>query len=428
MSKRDYYEILSVTREVSDSELKKSYRKLAMKYHPDRNSDDTEKAEKKFKELNEAYEVLKDPQKRSAYDQFGHNAFNQSGGGFGGFSGASNGFDFSDMFSSIFEEFSGDQGSVQGRRRRQSSMKAQGEDLRFDLEIALEDAFNGTKPEIKYSTYMGCTDCSNSGIGPEGKILECVACQGAGVVRQQKGFFLMEQPCVSCQGCGQTIQNSCSSCSGQGRLRKQRSISVNIPVGVDDGMRIRLNGEGEAGLRGGSSGDLYIFIHVLPHEIFQREDKNLFIKAKIPMITAILGGTVDVPTIENKPVELVIPAGTQYGKSFCIDRKGISSIKGGKRGDLIVEMHIDIPQNILHEQKEILEKFEELEISRKSLDEDQDNKPPKGKSGSSKKGKRKKKSSLFNRSKKVWGAARTGIDWMNALIFRMHPIFNRINE
>lgn len=402
MSKRDYYEILNVKRDASAAELKKAYRALAMKYHPDRNSGDIEGAEKKFKELNEAYEVLKDEQKRAAYDQFGHDAFNQGGAsGFGGFSG---GFDFSDMFSTIFEEFGGE-GS--GSRNRRSSMKASGQDLRFDLEVSLEESFNGTKPEINYTTYVGCEDCDSSGLGPEGKIRECAVCHGSGVVRHQKGFFLMEQPCAACQGRGETIENPCATCSGQGRIHKQRTLSVNIPAGVDDGMRIRLKEEGEKGIRGGASGDLYIFVHILPHETFQRDKDTLFMKAKIPMTTAVLGGMVYVPTIEGQKEELNIPAGTSYNQNFCIKKKGMLPINGRKRGDLIVQVYIEMPKNLSKEQKELLEKFEELEIARHCpIDKDQDNDPSAGQTRKSGKAK-KKKSSLFGRSKKIWDAART---------------------
>jgi len=413
MSKRDYYEILNVTRSASADELKKAYRKLAMKYHPDRNSQDIENAEKKFKELNEAYEILKDDQKRTAYDQFGHDAFSQQGSasGFGGFSG---GFDFSDMFSSIFEEF-GAEGYRAGDTNQRGSMKVAGQDLRFDLEISLEDAFNGAKPEIKYTSYVECKDCESSGLGTKGAIQECSVCHGAGKIRHQKGFFLMEQPCAACQGRGQKIENPCVTCSGQGRIHKERTLSINVPVGVDDGMRIRLKGEGEKGIRGGNSGDLYIFIHILPNETFQRDKDNLYIRAKIPMTTVALGGMAYVPTIEGEKEELSIPAGTPHGKHFCVKRKGMPPINGKRRGDLFVEVHVDIPQNLLKEQKELLEKFEELEAERHlKVDKNQDNDPPEEKLGKSKK---KKKSSLFGRSKKIWDAARVSIDQAVASIY-----------
>lgn len=392
MAKRDYYEVLGVSSSASAEELKRAYRKLAMQHHPDRNPGSKAEAEKKFKEVSEAYEILSDPQKRSAYDRFGHGAFDGGGGHQGGFAGFG-GFDFSDMFNAVFEEAMGGQ----SQRRRSPPMQQKGDDLRFDLEISLEDAFHGAKPDITYSTHVACTTCGSSGLGPNGKMVTCSTCNGSGVQHHQRGFFVMERPCTSCQGRGQSIENPCPPCSGQGRIRKKRTVHVSIPPGVSDGMRIRLSSEGEAGIRGGRPGDLYIFLHIKPHGVFHRHKDDLSIKAKIPVVTAILGGEVEVPTLEGPPVELAIPEGTHQGRHFRIVEKGMPPLKGRKRGDLIVEVILDIPTRLTTEEKALLERFEDLQMRRRSstsngggdsgcaskddmpsptLDSNQDNVPP----------------------------------------------------
>ncbi|WGF88838.1 molecular chaperone DnaJ [Marinivivus vitaminiproducens] len=346
MAKRDYYEALGVTRSASGPEIKKAFRTLAMKYHPDRNPNDAS-AEQSFKEINEAYEVLKDEQKRAAYDQFGHAAFEQAGG-----AGARGGFDFHD-FSSMFDDLFGD---VMGGRRRGTGLR--GADLRYNLEITLEEAFSGKSETIRVPTTTGCSVCSGSGSADGAAPVACPTCRGAGRVRSQQGFFTVERTCPSCQGAGRVISDPCPSCNGSGRVQQDKSLEVSIPAGVEDGTRIRLTGEGEAGMRGGAPGDLYIFISVAPHRLFMREGGQIGCRVPIPMTTAALGGSIEVPTIEGTRARIQVPAGTQNGHQFRLRGKGMTELHGGaRRGDMLVEIVVEIPVKLTRKQEEILRSF-----------------------------------------------------------------------
>jgi len=352
MADRDYYNILGVSRNASEDEIKKSYRKLAMKYHPDRNKGD-EKAEKKFKEISEAYEVLKDPQKKSTYDQFGHEAF-KSGGAGGGFGGQGFG-DFSSGFGDIFEEFfGGGFGQSSNTRRPQ-----RGSDVRFNMSLSLKEAFTGKKTSIKIPSSVDCTSCKGTGGAGGSKPSTCLTCKGYGKVRSSSGFFTIERTCSTCGGVGESIRNPCTVCSGTGLINKQKTIAVNIPHGVDNGTRIRIAGEGERGQRGASPGDLYIFVNVLSENFFQREENNIYCQIPISIITAILGGEIEVPTIDNKNAILKIPLGTQSSKHFRLKGKGMSILRQNNRGDMIVEIIVEIPVNLTNKQKNILREFEE---------------------------------------------------------------------
>lgn len=353
MSKQDYYELLGVERSADAAALKKSYRQAAMKHHPDRNPGDSE-AEQKFKEVNEAYDVLKDSNKRAAYDQYGHAAFEQ--GGPGGMGGGRGGFDFSD----VFEEFFGDIMGSGGRRQQSARGGMQrGADIRFDLEITLEEAFLGKTEAVKVPTTEGCEPCGGSGAEAGSQPEVCDSCGGHGKVRTTQGFFMVERTCPRCQGTGRVILKPCNSCRGAGRVHKEKSLSVKIPKGVDDGQRIRLSGEGEAGLKGGPSGDLYIFLNILPHEIFQREGEMLFCHIPIPVVHATLGGDFEVPTMDGKMARISIPSGTQTGRQFRLRGKGMPTINSGHVGDMIIEVTIETPVNLTKRQKEILEEFAE---------------------------------------------------------------------
>lgn len=357
MAKRDFYEVLGVKKDADASAIKSAYRKLAMKYHPDRNPDD-DKAEDKFREATEAYDVLKDDQKRAAYDQFGHAAFEgQGGGGAGGFSGfgGGGGGGFSDIFDEMFSEFMG------GRRGRGGSggqQSRKGADLRYDLEINLEQAFDGDTQKISIPVPATCDTCDGSGAAKGSKPVTCNACGGHGKVRAQQGFFSVERTCPSCQGQGETISKPCSSCGGQGRIQKNKSLNVNIPKGVDTGTRIRLSGEGEAGLRGGPSGDLYIFINVRDHSLFIREGNNLFMTMPVPMTKAILGGTVDIPSLDGKMARITLDEGTQSGHRLRLRGKGMPGLQGRGRGDMYVDIQVETPINLTKRQKELLKEFE----------------------------------------------------------------------
>ncbi len=362
MSKRDYYEILGVSKGASDDEIKKSYRKLAMKYHPDRNADD-KNAETKFKELNEAYEVLKDKEKRAAYDQYGHAAFDPSMGG-GGHGGPRGGFHaggagFSDIFEEVFGDFMGG-GARQGSSRHGTSGAQQGADLRYDLSITLEQAFKGHQSKVSISSSLKCDDCNGSGAEKGSKSTTCPLCHGAGMVRTRQGFFTMERTCSRCSGAGQVIEKPCKNCYGQGRKQGKRSLNVSIPAGIEDGSRIRLQGEGEAGLRGGPAGDLYVFVSVKKHDFFKREGATLYSEVPIPMITATLGGSIDVPTIEGGKARVTIPEGTQSGKMFRLKGKGMSQLRRSLRGDLYVQAQVETPVKLTPRQKEILKEFSKL--------------------------------------------------------------------
>jgi molecular chaperone DnaJ len=349
MAKRDYYEILGVDSNVADSDLKKAYRKQAMKYHPDRNPGDTD-AEASFKEVNEAYEILKDPQKRSAYDQYGHAAFEQGGGGGTGFGGMGGGF--SDIFEDLFGDFMG--GQPGGGR----SGGGRGSDLRYNLEISLEEAFNGKQMEIKIPTTAECESCDGSGAEAGSAPVTCTTCQGHGKVRAQQGFFTIERTCPSCQGQGQIIENPCKSCRGEGRTSKEKTLSVNIPAGVDDGNRIRLSGEGEAGMRSGPSGDLYIFLSVKDHRIFQRDGQNIHCRVPIPVTVAALGGDIEVPTLDGARAKVAITAGTQSGRKFRLRSKGMPIMNSHSHGDMYIHTIVETPVNLTKRQKELLKEFE----------------------------------------------------------------------
>ena len=348
MADKDFYEILGVDRGAGDDEIKKSYRKLAMKYHPDRNQGNAE-SEKKFKEAGAAYEVLKDPQKRSAYDQYGHDAFRQGGpGGQQGFGDSSGGF------SDIFEEFFG--GGFGGSSRQRGPTR--GSDLRYNMAISLQEAFAGKKTEIKIPGYSTCETCNSTGSADKLGPSTCSTCDGHGKVRSTSGFFSIERPCPTCGGEGSSIKNPCLKCSGTGQIKKQKTISVTIPQGVDTGTRIRISGEGEPGQKGAGNGDLYIFVEVQKDRLFEREEENLFCQIPISITTAILGGEIEVPTIEGKKARLTIPSGTQSDTQFRIRGKGMTILRQSKRGDLYIEASVEIPVNLNTKQKSILQEFE----------------------------------------------------------------------
>ena len=351
MAKRDYYEILSVSRTASDGELKTSYRKLAMQWHPDKNPGNAE-AETKFKEISEAYDCLKDPQKRAAYDRYGHAAFENGGaGGQGGFSG-----DFTSAFSDIFDDLFGGMGGRRGGAR--SGGRERGADLRYNLEISLEDAFSGKTAQIELPTNVVCVTCSGTGAKAGTQPVQCKTCQGSGRIRHAQGFFTLERTCASCQGRGSVIADPCKSCSGAGRVVKERTLEVNIPPGVEDGTRIRLGGEGEAGMRGGGNGDLYIFLSVTQHQIFQREGADLYCRVPVSMVTATLGGEFDVPTVDGGRSKVKVPEGTQGGKRFRLSGKGMPVLRSRERGDMYVQVSVETPQKLTKRQKELLKEFD----------------------------------------------------------------------
>ncbi len=348
MADRDFYDILGVQKNASDDDIKKSYRKLAMKYHPDRNKDNKE-AERKFKEATAAYEALKDPEKRAAYDQYGHDAFRQ--GGMGGTQGFG---DFAGGFSDIFEEFFG--GGFGGKSRQRGPQR--GNDLRYNMSVSLQEAFSGKKSQIRIPSYDGCDLCSATGSADKSGPSTCSTCGGHGKVRSTQGFFSIERPCPTCGGEGFSIKNPCLKCSGTGQVKKQKTISVTIPAGVDTGTRIRISGEGEPGQRGAGNGDLYIFVEVQKDQLFEREEENIFCQIPISITTAILGGEVEVPTIEGKKARLNIPAGTQSETQFRLKGKGMSILRQTRRGDMYVEANVEIPVNLNSKQKAILQEFE----------------------------------------------------------------------
>jgi molecular chaperone DnaJ len=353
MAKRDYYEVLGVARDAGEDDLKKSYRKLAMQWHPDRNQGNAE-AEAKFKELNEAYDVLKDAEKRAAYDRFGHAAFEQGGpGGGGGGGGPFGGGGFEDIFEEMFGRFGGG-----GRGQRAAA--GRGADLRTQVEVSLEEAFAGAKKTIRFATSVSCEACK--GVGAEGGaasgVQNCGTCQGSGKVRAQQGFFLVERTCPTCGGAGRSIKNPCKICRGAGRVQRERSLNVSVPAGVDDGTRIRLTGEGEAGQRGAPAGDLYVDIAVRPHPIFQRDGANILVRVPLRMTQAAMGGHVEVPSIDGGRSKVTIPAGTQTGDQFRLRGKGFSVLRSAARGDMYVQVMVETPQNLSPKQRELLEQFE----------------------------------------------------------------------
>lgn len=348
MSKRDYYEVLGVSRDVNEADLKKAYRRLAMKYHPDRNQDNDD-AEARFKEAKEAYDVLSNAQKRAAYDQFGHAGVDPSAGaGGGGFGGDP----FSDIFGDVFGDIFG------GGRRGGGSRVRRGSDLRYNLELSLEDAVAGTSVNIRVPTLVACETCDGSGARKGTSASTCSTCGGVGQVRMQQGFFSVQQTCPNCRGQGTTITDPCPDCHGQGRIQQHKTLSVKVPAGVDNGDRIRLAGEGEAGEHGGPSGDLYVQIQVKPHPIFRREENDLMCEMPISIGTAALGGELEVPTLNGR-LKLKIPAETQSGKVFRMRGKGVKSVRGGMTGDLLCRVNIETPVNLNGRQKELLREFEQ---------------------------------------------------------------------
>ncbi len=346
MAKRDYYDVLGVPRNASEADIKKAFRRLAMKYHPDRNTGDSN-AEVKFKEAKSAYDVLSDPKKRSAYDQFGHAGVDVGGGGPGDFAGAGS---FSDIFGDVFGDIFG--GRAGGRRTQR------GVDLRYDLSLSLEDAVAGKEVKIRIPTLVDCQFCGGTGAKPGTQPKQCPTCGGIGQVRMQQGFFSIQQTCPECRGSGTVIEESCGHCRGRGRLQEEKTLSVKVPAGVDTGDRIRLSGEGERGEQGGPPGDLYVQIQVLDHPIFTREESNLYCQVPISFVTAALGGELEVPTLDGK-VMLRIPAGTQTGKMFRVRSKGVKPVRGGPVGDLICRVTVETPVNLTERQKELLQEFEE---------------------------------------------------------------------
>ena len=354
MSKRDYYEVLGLSKGASADEIKKGYRRKAKELHPDRNTSDPN-AESKFKEANEAYDVLKDPERKAAYDRFGHAAFE---GGMGGGGGQRQG-DFSSAFSDVFDDLFGDfMGG--GQRGGGRSRASRGSDLRYNLEISLEDAYSGLQKSINVPTSVQCSSCNGSGAAGGSEPSTCPTCSGMGKVRASQGFFTVERTCPSCSGMGQVISNPCSSCGGQGRSNKDRSLSVNVPAGVETGTRIRLSNEGEAGLRGGPAGDLYIFIEVREHKIFQRDGNSLFCRIPVSMSGAALGGDIEVPTIDGGRSRVKIPAGSQSGRQMRLRGKGMPAIKSAHKGDMFIEIAVETPVNLTSKQRELLREFEAL--------------------------------------------------------------------
>ena len=350
MAKRCYYETLAVERSATETDIKAAFRKQAMQWHPDRNPGDNE-AEHRFKELNEAYEVLKDPDKRAAYDRFGHAAFeNGNGMGAHGF-----GADFATTFSDIFDDLFG-----MGGRRGRGSGRERGADLRYNMEITLVEAYTGKTAQIRIPTPVTCEACSGNGAKPGTKPKACPMCAGMGKVRHAQGFFTLERTCPNCQGRGQVIENPCGSCSGSGRVMRERTLSVNIPAGVEDGTRIRLAGEGEAGVRGGPPGDLYIFLSIGTHAFFQREGADLHCRVPVSLVTAALGGEFEVPTIDGGKTRVKIPEGMQTGRRFRLQGKGMPVLRARQSGDMYVQVIVETPQKLTKKQRELLQEFERL--------------------------------------------------------------------
>ncbi len=371
MAKRDFYEVLGVNKGADEAELKKAYRSKAKELHPDRNKDKPE-AEAQFKEVNEAYDILKNPQKKAAYDQFGHAAF-EGGmggpggpGGFGGGAGA--GPDFASAFSDVFDDLFGDfMGGGAGRRSGGPRQRAtRGSDLRYNLKINLENAWRGKKTTIRVPSAVLCEKCGGSGAKGGAEPVQCPTCSGMGKVRAQQGFFTIERTCPTCSGRGMTIKDPCGACAGQGRVNQDRSLSVKIPEGVEEGTRIRLAGEGEAGLRGGPTGDLYIFIQIKPHDLFERDGMDLHCRIPVPMATATLGGEIVAPTIDGGRTKVKVPAGAQNGKQLRLRGKGMPKLHGGRFGDLYLELAVETPVNLSSKQKELLKEFEQLGAEKNS--------------------------------------------------------------
>jgi molecular chaperone DnaJ len=350
---QDYYELLGVSRTASADEIKKAFRKLAMQHHPDRNPGD-KNAERKFKDVNHAYDILKDPEKRAAYDRYGPAAFEGAAGpnGPGGpFQGQ--GFDFGSVFGDIFEYMFGP-GGARGRPRADT----RGQDLRFNLEITLEQAYAGTEATVRVPSSVACETCHGSGAEPGSKPHQCPTCHGRGRIRAQQGFFTVERTCPNCHGGGQVIDKPCRACAGQGRVRRDKTLKVSIPAGVEDGTRIRLSGEGEAGTRGGPAGDLYVFLSVRQHQLFEREGADVHCRVPISMVQATLGGNIEVPTLDGKMARINIPAGAQSGHQFRLRSKGMPIMRSAQRGDMYIEINVETPTNLTPKQKELLKEFE----------------------------------------------------------------------
>lgn len=361
MAKQDYYQTLGISQDASPETIKRAYRKLAMEHHPDRNGGDPE-AERRFKEVSEAYEVLKDPQRRAAYDRFGHAAFDQGAGP----RGPGGGFDFASGFADIFDEMFGD--FVGGARR---SGRGRGQDLRYNLEISLEQAFEGHEAQIRVPSSVSCESCEGSGAEPGSQPVTCQTCHGRGRVRSQSGFFTIERTCPHCNGQGRVIENPCRACAGAGRVEREKTLKVHIPAGVEDGTPIRLSGEGEAGLRGAGPGDLYVFVSIAPHRFFKREGASLFCSVPIPMTTAVLGGNIEAPSIDGGRAKVAIPEGTQHGQQFRLKGKGMSVLRSSARGDLYIQIAVETPVNLTKRQRELLHEFEKESKGRKNSPQSQ---------------------------------------------------------
>jgi len=361
---QDYYQILGVSKTASQAELKKAYHKLAKQYHPDNAAAEDKNAEKKFKELSSAYDVLKDEQKRAAYDRFGHDSFqnSQARGGAGTHNGNPFNADINDIFGDFFSDFMG------GGRRKPASSKVRGSDLKYNLTINLEEAFHGVQKNVSFSSEVKCDICHGSGSEKGETVITCDVCGGMGATRIQQGFFMIEQTCHKCQGNGQIIKNPCKKCHGMGRYHKQRNLSINIPAGVENATRIRHTGEGEAGIRGGDSGDLYVDIAIKPHDIYKVDGTNLHCKLPISFVNAALGGEIEVPVIEGGKVNLTIPAGTQNADQLRLRSKGMSKIRSNIRGDMIAHVHVEVPKNLSKRQRELLEEFKKESINEKEND------------------------------------------------------------
>lgn len=354
---QDYYELLGVPRTASPDDIKKAFRKLAMQHHPDRNPGNKD-AEKKFKDVNHAYDVLKDTDKRAAYDRYGPAAFDGSmgaGPGAAGFGAGAQGFDFGSVFGDIFDEMFG------GQRGRPGGGRAdmRGQDLRFNLEITLEQAYAGTEATVRVPSSISCETCHGSGAEPGSKPQQCPTCHGRGRLRAQQGFFTVERACHTCHGAGQVIDKPCKACAGQGRVRRDKTLKVNIPSGVEDGTRIRLSGEGEAGARGGPAGDLYVFLSVRRHGLFEREGADIHCRVPISMVQATLGGSIEVPTLDGKMARINIPAGAQSGHQFRLRAKGMPVVRSTQKGDMYIEIGVETPVNLTAKQKELLKEFEQ---------------------------------------------------------------------
>lgn len=361
MAKRDYYEILGVSRSASQDEIKKAYKKLAVKYHPDKNHGNKE-VEEKFKEISEAYDILSSDDKRAAYDRFGH-AGTSGGGGFnnGGFSGGFGGFsDFTDIFSDLFGEGFG-QGS--GGRRSSTSSNTRGSDLQYDIDISLEQAYTGTQVPLSYHANLKCAACNGTGSEGAAKSAKCGTCHGAGRIRTQRGFLMMEQTCHVCNGEGEIIENKCKKCAGAGRIREKISILANIPKGVESGCKIRISGKGDAGIRGGQDGNLYVCVHVKKHQVFTREENNLICRVPIKMVIAAIGGEVEVPLLDRRTVTVKIPPGTQSGHKIRLRGSGMPVLQSERFGDMFLEISVEIPVNLTQHQIDLLKKFDSEEQS-----------------------------------------------------------------